>query len=201
MITYLFGMTKISFFQKEENYIREVCRSLINNPKYYAVTRRIMTNNKRDSMAVQKEIQWLSTETRIKAVEMKREEDQERCVRRQQSFWSEFIFFGKTFIHAKGFERTRWIWERKKKKEKKTRAEKKARVLRDPRTRHPPIYITSSTPAPFLRIPLLSFHRLFAGLCSLRGAEDGTSRACDFSFWLKRKYRYFFLRGFISLRS
>lgn len=113
----IFGMTKISFFQKEENYIREVCRSLINNPEYYAVTRRIMTNNKRDSMAVQKEIQWLSTETRIR-VEMKREEDQERCVRRQQSFWSEFIFFGKTFIHAKGFERARGIWERKNKKKR-----------------------------------------------------------------------------------
>lgn len=81
----------------------------------------------RFSMAVQKEIQWLSAETRIKAAEMKRKEDQECCVRRQQSFWSEFIFFGKTFIHAKGFERACGIWERKK-KWKRRRGRKRKRM-------------------------------------------------------------------------
>lgn len=143
-----------SFFEEEENYIQEMYRSLINNPEYYAVTRRITT----------KRIQWPFKKKynncprkRIKAVKKWRGKRIKASCPKAAVFLKWIHFFPQDFHSRKRIPTdSRNMRKKKKKKEKKTRAKKKARVLRDPRTRHPSIYITSSTPAPFLRNSLLS---------------------------------------------
>lgn len=108
------------------------------------------------------------------------------CPKATIFLWSEFIFFGETFLRAKGVERACGIWKRKKgKKRKRRRGRKRKRISYETLARVTlPFTLHPAQPASFLRIPLLSqasvFHRLFAGLCSLRGADDGTSKACDF---------------------
>jgi len=127
----------------------------------------------RDSTAVQKEIQWLFGEVRIKVVGIKRKEDQ-RCPK-VTIFLNWIHFFDKTFIHAKDSD------EFAKYEKKDEGSKERTRITRDPRTRHPPIYITSSIRAfssnlpSFADFPCFSFHCLFARLCSLRRVEDDKS--------------------------
>lgn len=122
-------------------------------------------------------------ETRIKAARIKQEEDQ-RCPKTKRSSWTEFIFFrGKTFIHTK--DSNELAEYEKEKKKKKKRAEEKALLTRPSHAspshlhysiQHPCLFFESLF---FRRRPCFPFHCFFAGLCSLRGAEDGTSRACN----------------------
>lgn len=116
---------------------------------------------------------------------------------------TEFIFFrGKTFIHTK---RSNELAEYEKEKKIGRQGRKRKRFLRDPRTRHPPIYIIASSTRAFSPNP-----PSFAGVHVSRS----TAFSRDFvlseelkmvhqelaiSFQLRQKYRYFFIRGFLCL--
>lgn len=136
-------------------------------------------------------------ETRIKVAGIKQEEDQ-RCPKTKRSFWTEFIFFrGKTFIHAKDSNE---LAEYEKEK-KRRRGRKRKRFLRDPRTRHPPIYITASSTRTFSSNP-----PSFAGVRVSRStafsrnfvlSEELKMVHQELAIWfrLRQKYRYLIVRG------
>lgn len=119
------------------------------------------------------------------------------------------FLFRRDFRSREGLEQARSEYEKERRAREtegrsNTGGQKRKLVLRDPRTRHPPIYITFTTrtffffESPFFRRrPCFSFRCLFAGLCSPRGAEDGTSRACNLI--LRRENRCFFAQQLPNL--
>lgn len=124
-------------------------------------------------------------------------------VRRPTVFFNWIHFFrGKTFIHT---ERSNELAEYEKEKKRRQGRKRKSRFLRDPRTRHPPIYIIASSTRAFSPNPpsfagvhvsrSTAFSRNFVLSEKLKMVHQ--ERAI--SFQLRQKYRYFFIRELLYL--